>query len=331
MRKAGRAPAQSHVIVIFGRFLCSTWWCVCWLFSFFYHCFSFRHLIIQILLNTSINMKFSIKVEDTGALVPTKAMPDGVVSGGRCVHGMCEVVSSGVVPVSGGAYTCCGCVGTSESSDGLRKVEGRSDVSSARRGAVVPPGVLLGGGVVPEDVGSGTGGTQILDFEKDDVSSGAMVHPALCDLSPLVGKGSGVMMLCNRTGEVHRCVLVRADYIDGLSECFVVDMDCRVGGVDLHGTEGRVGAGKCDARVLKPMKWVCGVDGSLDWGLMNLMLGSKFRRNSGRNSGSGPDSVILGSGVAGITFIKSGVFRQICFMSLCESAASHDPPTAKRA
>jgi hypothetical protein len=31
-------------------------------------------------------------------------------------------------------------------------------------------------------------------------------------------------------------------------------------------------------------------------------LGSKFRRNSGRNSGSGPFSGIFGSGVAGIIF-----------------------------
>jgi hypothetical protein len=40
------------------------------------------------------------------------------------------------------------------------------------------------------------------------------------------------------------------------------------------------------------------------------LLGSKFRQNSGRNSGSGPKSGIFGHGVAGITFIKSGVFRQ---------------------
>jgi hypothetical protein len=41
-----------------------------------------------------------------------------------------------------------------------------------------------------------------------------------------------------------------------------------------------------------------------------IILGSKFRRNSGRNSGSRPKSGIFGHGVAGITFIKSGVFRQ---------------------
>jgi hypothetical protein len=38
-------------------------------------------------------------------------------------------------------------------------------------------------------------------------------------------------------------------------------------------------------------------------------LGSKFRKNSGRNSGSGPFSGIFGSGVAGIIFLGIAFFR----------------------
>jgi hypothetical protein len=41
-------------------------------------------------------------------------------------------------------------------------------------------------------------------------------------------------------------------------------------------------------------------------------LGSKFRKNSGRNSGSGPFSVIFGPKVAGIIFwvsLFSGLFN----------------------
>jgi hypothetical protein len=38
-------------------------------------------------------------------------------------------------------------------------------------------------------------------------------------------------------------------------------------------------------------------------------LGSKFRKNSGQNSGSGPFSGIFGSGVAGIIFLDFAFFR----------------------
>ena len=38
-------------------------------------------------------------------------------------------------------------------------------------------------------------------------------------------------------------------------------------------------------------------------------LGSKFRKNSGRNSGSGPFSGIFGPGVAGIIFLGIAFFR----------------------
>jgi hypothetical protein len=37
--------------------------------------------------------------------------------------------------------------------------------------------------------------------------------------------------------------------------------------------------------------------------------GSKFRKNSGRNSGSGPSSGIFGPGVAGIIFLGIAFFR----------------------
>jgi hypothetical protein len=37
-------------------------------------------------------------------------------------------------------------------------------------------------------------------------------------------------------------------------------------------------------------------------------LGSKFRKNSGRNSGSGPFSGIFGPGVAGIIFLGIALF-----------------------
>ena len=45
----------------------------------------------------------------------------------------------------------------------------------------------------------------------------------------------------------------------------------------------------------------------LSWGQLNH-LGSKFRRNSGRNSGSGPFSGIFGPGVAGIIFFRYRFF-----------------------
>jgi hypothetical protein len=39
------------------------------------------------------------------------------------------------------------------------------------------------------------------------------------------------------------------------------------------------------------------------------LLGSEFRRNSGRNSGSGPFSGIFGPGVAGIIFLDFAFFQ----------------------
>jgi hypothetical protein len=40
-----------------------------------------------------------------------------------------------------------------------------------------------------------------------------------------------------------------------------------------------------------------------------VRLGSKFRKNSGQNSGSGPFSGIFGSGIAGIIFLGIAFFR----------------------
>jgi hypothetical protein len=226
-------------------------------------------------------MRFSIKVEDTGTLVLKSVVPDGVVSSGKCMQDSCEVVetvSSGVVPVLGGACTGCEHVGSSGCFVEVDEVEGRVDGSDARQGAMVSCAVLSGNKNVPEGVGSGTGGVQVLDTRKSGVLGGVLVHPALCDLSPLVGEGSGVMILRGFTGEVFRCTVLRANHcVDGLSGCFIVDVDCRLGGVDLHGSVGKVGVGRCDARILKAIKWVGKADGSLDWDLMGLMPENHFR------------------------------------------------------
>lgn len=56
------------------------------------------------------------------------------------------------------------------------------------------------------------------------VLGGVLVHPALRDLSPLVGEGSAVMIWHRFTGEVFRCTLLCVNR-DGDGS-----VDCRFGG-----------------------------------------------------------------------------------------------------
>jgi hypothetical protein len=102
-------------------------------------------------------------------------------------------------------------VGSSGDSVEVGEVEGRVDDSGARQGAAVSPVVLSGCDVIPKEVGSSTSGAQILDTRKGGVLGGVLVHPAFCDLSPLVREGSDVMIRPGFSDEVFRCTVHRTN------------------------------------------------------------------------------------------------------------------------